>query len=137
MRRPRSTTRYKCSSGWSNGASLNIADAMTQLTLQIIAKTLFGVELSGQAEQLSEAVRIIAETFVAEAGNPVHLPDWFPLPGKRRKRWAIRTLDELVRGIIRQRRASGEDHGDLAVDVAAGRRRRRGRPRNDRRTSPG
>jgi cytochrome P450 len=99
--------------GWSNGASLNIADAMTRLTLQIIAKTLFGVELAGQAERLSEAVRVIAETFVAEAGNPVHLPDWLPLPAKRRKRWAIRTLDELVRGIIRQRRASGEDLGDL------------------------
>ncbi len=99
--------------GWSNGASLNIADEMTRLTLQIIAKTLFGVELAGQAERLGEAVRVVSETFVAEAGNPVHLPDWLPLPAKRRKRWAIRVLDEMVRGVIRQRRASGEDHGDL------------------------
>lgn len=98
---------------WSSGPALNIADEMTQLTLRIIAKALFGVELSGQVAQLGEAVRIIAETFVAEAGNPVHLPDWIPLPGKRRKRWAIRTLDQLVRGIIRERRASGQDHGDL------------------------
>ena len=99
--------------GWSNGTEVNIADEMTQLTLRIIAKTLFGVELAGQAERLGEAVRIISETFVAEAGHPIHLPDWLPLPAKRRKRWAIRTLDEMVRGIIRERRASGEDHGDL------------------------
>lgn len=98
---------------WSSGGSLNIADEMTRLTLRIIAKTLFGVELSDQVEQLGEAVRVVAETFVAEAGNPVHLPDWMPLPGKRRKRWAIRTLDQLVRGIIRQRRASGQEFEDL------------------------
>ena len=41
------------------------------------------------------------------------IPDWMPLPGKRRKRWAIRTLDQLVRGIIRERRASGQDQADL------------------------
>jgi cytochrome P450 len=98
---------------WSSGASLNIADEMTQLTLRIIAKALFGVELSDQVAQLGDAVRIISEGFVGEAGNPFHLPDWVPLPAKRRKRWAIQTLDQLVRGIIRERRASGEDRGDL------------------------
>jgi cytochrome P450 len=98
---------------WSGGASLNIADEMTRLTLAIIAKTLFDVELADRAADLGDAVRVISETFVREAGNPFQPPDWLPLPGKRRKRRAINTLDEMIRGIIRQRRSSREDHGDL------------------------
>ena len=74
---------------WTARSSLDIAEAMTQLTLRIIGKTLFGVEVSGQADRLSEAERIISASFVAEAGNPIHLPDWLPLPSKRRKRWAL------------------------------------------------
>jgi cytochrome P450 len=98
---------------WSGTGSLDVAHEMTQLTLDIIAKTLFGVELEGKAARLGEAVRVISETFVAEAGNPFQLPDWLPLPAKRRHKWAIRTLDELIRSVIRERRASREDRGDL------------------------
>src|SRR5262249_32481075 len=43
----------------------------------------------------------------------VPLPDWLPLPAKRRKKWAIQTLDSLIRGFIRERRAAEEDRGDL------------------------
>jgi cytochrome P450 len=99
--------------GWQDGASLDVADAMTELTLEIIAKTLFDVELEGQASQFGEAVRVISAAVVAETGFPVHLPDWLPLAGKRRKRWAIRTLDEFVWNVIGQRRTSGDDRGDL------------------------
>src|SRR5262249_5913619 len=41
------------------------------------------------------------------------LPDWLPLPSKRRMRRAICNLDTFITGIIRDRRASGEDKGDL------------------------
>jgi cytochrome P450 len=98
---------------WSAGMALDVADAMTELTLHIIAKTLFGVELEGQAARLGEAVRIVSQAVFAESGYPVHLPDWLPMASKRRRRWAIRTLDELVWKIIHERRASGEDRGDL------------------------
>ena len=41
------------------------------------------------------------------------LPDWLPLPGKAGKKWSIRRLDETIRRFIRDRRATGEDKGDL------------------------
>jgi cytochrome P450 len=56
---------------------------------------------------------VISETYVREAGNPFQLPDWLPLAGKRRKRWATQTLDSFVWSVLRERRASGEDRGDL------------------------
>ncbi len=98
---------------WNAGTAFDAADEMTRLTLAITARTLFGVELSGNAARLGEAVRVISETFVREASNFVTLPDWLPLPAKRRKRRAIHTLDSMIRTVIRERRASGEDRGDL------------------------
>ena len=63
---------------------------------------------------LGEAVRIVSETLRrAKPAIPCTCPTGCPLPSKRRKRWAIRTLDDLVWDVIRQRRASGEDRGDL------------------------
>lgn len=98
---------------WTANEPFDIADEMTHLTLDIIGATLFGVELGDRAAQLGEAVRTISQTFVEEAGNPFQLPDWVPTARNRRKRAAIRTLDDLIRGVIRERRASGEDRGDL------------------------
>jgi cytochrome P450 len=98
---------------WTAGSTFDMAAEMTHLTLEIIAKTLFDVELAGQVAQLGEAVHTISETFVREVSSPVRLPDWLPLPGKRRWRRAARMLDDLIWNIIRERRASGRDHGDL------------------------
>lgn len=110
--------------GWRAGQQLEVVDEMTRLTVEIIAKVFFDVELTGKAARLGEAVRILSEAFYDEVSYPVKLPDWLPLPGKRRKRWAIRTLHDLIDGIIRERRAAGNiDRGDLlsmlllAVDV--------------------
>src|SRR5262249_42079544 len=44
---------------------------------------------------------------------PFSPPSWLPLPSIRRKRRAMEYLDTLIRRIIAERRASGEDKGDL------------------------
>ncbi|MGD9723242.1 MAG: cytochrome P450 [Pirellulales bacterium] len=98
---------------WRGGMQFDLADEMTHLTLDIIARTLFGVDLGPQAAELGEAVRVISQTFVRETANPIQVPDWLPTAGKRRKRWAIKTLDTMIRGVIRERRASRADRGDL------------------------
>src|SRR5204863_5511627 len=79
----------------------------------IIAKVLFDVDVSQDVRYLGEAVAILSDTAMHEMSSPLRLPGWLPLPGKRRKRWAMRYLDETIRRIIRERRASGVDKGDL------------------------
>jgi cytochrome P450 len=87
---------------------------MTDLTLEIVSRTLFGSQLPGQVKaDVGRAVGLLSANFLRELQAPLRLPDWLPLPGKRRKRWAIRFLDETVRGLIRERRAKGQDAGDL------------------------
>jgi cytochrome P450 len=98
---------------WNSTAPIDISAEMTRLTLEIIAKTLFDVEVAAQVDTLGHAVRVVSECFVKEAGNPLQLPDWLPLPGKLRQRRAIATLDELIWNILRRRRAARDDRGDL------------------------
>lgn len=98
---------------WRPGETRNIVDDMTHLTLEIIAKVFYDVELTGTVAQLGEAVRTLSQVFYRELTLPFTFPDWLPLPAKRRKRQAIATLHNLIDGIIRDRRATGKDHGDL------------------------
>jgi cytochrome P450 len=98
---------------WTAGAAINLDREMSELALEIAGETLFGVDLRDHAAWLGELAEILRETFISEFLAPVPLPDWLPLPSKRRMRRAIRELDAFITGIIRDRRASGEDKGDL------------------------
>ncbi|MEO8299212.1 MAG: cytochrome P450 [Burkholderiales bacterium] len=77
---------------------------MTQLTMDVILRTLFSSEAADEALAAEEAVRVLTHTAMHEMFMPMTLPDWLPLPGKARKRWALRALDELVLHHITQRR---------------------------------
>jgi cytochrome P450 len=109
---------------WQPGVVYDVQNEMTDLAIDVIAKALFDVEVGAQVDQLRAAVAVFSETLFREISAPCKLPDWLPLPAKRRKRWAIRTVDTMIRDIIRARRAQGEDKGDLlsmlllAVDEA-------------------
>jgi cytochrome P450 len=103
----------RATDGWADSEVVDMGGAMRRLTLAIIARTLFDVELTGKAANLDEAGQVLAEVLPREMSAAIRLPDWLPLPGKARKRWAIRVFDELIRDVIRQRRATAEDKGDL------------------------
>ncbi len=49
------------------------------------------------------------------------MADYLPFPSSRRYRGAIRRIDEIIYGIIRVRRESGEDAGDLVSRLLAAR----------------
>jgi cytochrome P450 len=97
----------------AGAVEMEVGKEMTDLTLEIIAKTMFDAEVSAEASDLGRAVAILSEVAVEEMQAPWTLPDWLPLLQKRRKLWAMRRLDEAVRRFIRERRVSGADHGDL------------------------
>jgi cytochrome P450 len=92
---------------------VEISQTMTDLTLEIIARTMFDVDVSQEARRLGEAVEVLSRTAKREMESPFTLPLWLPTAHNRRKRWAMRYLDDTVRRIIRERRASGTDRGDL------------------------
>jgi len=100
---------------------LDFEHAMTMLTMDVILRTLFSSEASDEAVAAERAVRILTHVAMDEMFWPWTLPDWLPLPGKARKRWALRTLDELVRRHIRARRADHGEHADLLAMLMSAR----------------
>jgi cytochrome P450 len=94
-------------------AVVDVDEAMTSLTLEIITKTLFDADISGKTKDLGKAVAILSETAVREMGQLIRLPGWVPLPSIRSKRWAMEYLDKTIRRVIAERRKTGADVGDL------------------------
>jgi cytochrome P450 len=98
---------------WPPGAVLDLGEEMNQLALEIIARLVFGVDWSDRAARLRAAVHIFRERMQREISSLIRLPDWLPLPGKLRQRRAVRAVDGLIRGLIRERRAAGAAGEDM------------------------
>lgn len=86
-------------------AELDVAALMTRLTMDVILRTLFSRPDQGESRDAARATQVLSHSAMREMFWPVTLPDWLPLPGKRAKRWGLRTLHGLVKRHIEQRRA--------------------------------
>jgi cytochrome P450 len=98
---------------WHDGESRDVLADMTRLTLQIAAETLFGADLEDEADGVGEALKAVMDGFIPRLGALFLVPEWLPTPGNRRLRQALRDLDATMDRIVAQRRASGDDTGDL------------------------
>ncbi|HEX3351184.1 MAG TPA: cytochrome P450 [Terriglobales bacterium] len=99
--------------GWKDGEVRDVHQEMMRLTMRIVAKVLFSVEVSEDAQKVAAALNLLMRH---TSGFRMIMPPplrHLPLPALIRVKRAVRELDEIVNRIIRQRRASGEDTGDL------------------------
>ncbi len=98
---------------WRPGQECDAAAEMMRLTLQIVAKTLFDVEIAGETDEAGRSLRVLMEAFQAGWGVFGVLDNVLPTPNRIRTERAIARLNRMVLDIIRRRRASGRDTGDL------------------------
>ncbi len=114
--------------GWADGRSLDLQDAMMRVTLQIVAKTLFDADVGAEVAEASAAMETLMDGFTRRVNQLVKLPESWPTPANRRMNRAADRLDAILYRVIAERRASGEDRGDLlsmllaAQDEESGRR---------------
>jgi len=115
---------------WNDGGERNLHEDMMRVTLEIVAKCLYGAEVGGQAERVGRAMEVVMEGFVTNASLALLFS--FEIPGffAGRERRAIRDLNEIIGGIIRQRRASNQRRGDL-LDTLLHVRDADGKPMSD------
>ncbi|MBZ0285804.1 MAG: cytochrome P450 [Anaerolineae bacterium] len=99
--------------GWHTDDQLDVAHEMMKLTMRIVAKTLFDADVSGDADSIGEAITMGIETVGRRITQPIHLPDWLPTPQNRERKQAAALLEQTITRMIDERRASGEDKGDL------------------------
>jgi cytochrome P450 len=98
---------------WTDGEIVDLHDEMTALTLRIVARTLFDTDVTSRIEEVARIGTWIQDFYYLRfASLRFLIPTWLPTPGNRRLASATRRLDEVVYGMIRERRP-GEDRGDL------------------------
>ncbi len=98
---------------WQTGNELDMAQEMMRLTMRIVSKTLFDADVSDEADSIGAAITVGIETTSQRVVQPIHLPDWLPTPKNRERRRSAEIVDSTVMGMINERRAAGEDKGDL------------------------
>ena len=98
--------------GLAAGSVVDVDAAMMHAALEVVGKSLFSTDLGPQAERLVQSVLDALDVVVARARSPLPLPLAVPTPGNRRLRASVATLDAVVAGMIRERRAAGGAQGD-------------------------
>jgi cytochrome P450 len=98
---------------WKPGEARDIHAEMMRVTLDIAAKTLFGAEVGDQAHAIAEALEVAQGNFLQRFNSLLPLPMWVPTPANLRMRRAVKRLDDVIYGIIHQRRQNPADRGDL------------------------
>lgn len=110
-----SMTHYagQTSARWTDGATLDIAEEMMQLTLAIVGKTLFDTDVEGKTRDVGEAMAAVMDSFWIRMLPMADALELLPLPALRRARAARGTLDRIIYDMIAERRRSPGDRGDL------------------------
>lgn len=97
---------------WSDGATLDMEQEMRELTLRIIVKALFGVDLPDTVRRIGEAFGVGNNYMYVRLAQPPFLRRLFhklPLPLSRRFKRSREYIDETVYSMIRERRLSAGD----------------------------
>ncbi|HKG95355.1 MAG TPA: cytochrome P450 [Gemmatimonadaceae bacterium] len=99
---------------WRPGQAIDAAAEMMRLTLAVVGRTLFDADVEGEASEVGDALADVFAAFGLAVVMPFgELLERFPLPAARRFRRARDRLDAIIYRIIRERRASADDRGDL------------------------
>ena len=103
----------RVSGEWRDGAEYDIAEEMMRLTLYIVAQTLFGASVEDEADEIGEAMTTMISMFNLLLLPFSELLEKLPLPHAKRFNRAKETIDNVIYKIIRERRRTGADTGDL------------------------
>jgi cytochrome P450 len=106
-----------------DGRPLDINEAMMHLTLEIVGKTLFSIDLTREANTVGEAFSAVNEEVARLIGIPfadIGLK-WPVLPSTRTINKNTAVLTQVVNGIIQERRQSSLETEDLLGMLMAAR----------------
>jgi cytochrome P450 len=105
-------------SSCAKGTPVDIAEEMTRLTLQIVGRTLFSLDLNQDVGTIGSTVTTLLQLFVEYVFRPFP-PLSVPTPRNRRLHQAIRSLDQVVYGLIAKRRTHLTEGDDLLSTLLA------------------
>jgi cytochrome P450 len=92
--------------------TIDVADEMILLTLAVVSRALFSLDISDAAGPVGHTFLAINHHYANYVATLL-APPRVPLPRNRRFKAAVRRLDEFAYGVIRERRAGPGEHDDL------------------------
>jgi cytochrome P450 len=105
--------------GWADGETRDLHQEMGELTLDVVAQSLFGSGVNHDSRFIGREIATVMERFMSQATLSFLLPESFPLPkGPRLLRSRYR-LGKVIQSIIRDRRAHPTDSADLLQTLLA------------------
>jgi cytochrome P450 len=103
---------------WSAAApiqALDIQGEMTRLTLAIVGRTLFGLDLSRQSDRAAAAFGAALVAIGRRGPGNLQVPLWVPTPGNLRFQRTLHELDALVFEVIARFRAGEAPDADSTL----------------------
>lgn len=99
---------------WKDGEIRDIHEDMMYLTLNIVTKTIFDIDLTGtEGKTIADSLNIAMEWFASQQKQGYSELFWLPIPINFRYQGALKKMDRFIYELIRQRRAKRKDSGDL------------------------
>ena len=107
---------------WSSIGSETVIDVgfeMRRLTLDIVGRTLVGMDLSTSASSVGTAIELLQEMAFRQVMTPRTWLGWTWLPQRtpRRHAQAIEGIDRIVGDLIEQRRQNPQEYEDLLAGL--------------------
>ncbi|GAB5547353.1 MAG: cytochrome P450 [Sandaracinaceae bacterium] len=95
------------------GEAIDVAHEMMEITLRIAGETLLSTDPSDRAQAVGKALDVVLHEANRRINAPMVIPESVPTRRNRQYRAASKALDDIVLGIIEQRRRGTERRDDL------------------------
>ena len=92
---------------------VDIAEEMTQVTLDAICRTMFSVRFDSRFAAMNEAMISVLRLIERRIWSPVNLPVWVKTPRHRRYHAGMKIIHDAIDQIIADRVAEPDRHEDL------------------------
>jgi cytochrome P450 len=101
----------------AGGRPLNINTEMAHLAMDVIARTMFSIDIGKDALSAARAFTYVLEQVSRRSINPLDIPLSVPTPSNKRFLEAIATLDNFIYSIIDRRRQDPGEYDDLLTTL--------------------
>ena len=100
-----------------DGEVVDVDEAMMHVALEVVGASLFGSDLSGDAERLADATLEALDVVIKKARFPIPVPLSVPTPSNVVLRRAVRQLDDAVDSMLAERATRPLADGEPARDM--------------------
>lgn len=103
----------RMTAGWAPGDTIDIAEAMKTLTMNIIGQTMFSVDFTASSAELHHAYAQFGRGLVRRATQLLPVPVWAPTRQNREFRQSIAIIRRFLKAVLAERRRSQVATSDL------------------------